>query len=678
MTRRRLPRGSGRVRERWLFWMIAFLAVARSFQSSRGEPVFGTLAVDKHEPYLEIHESGKVRYAALGDDPLTIGRHGDNRVVLGDTMASRFHCLISKTPEGFIVRDLNSSNGTAVNGKRTRYTKLSPGDAVTIGSTRLVLLLGNGQVPPPSQPAPSTRPAEAPRPQRATPPVEPAAQPDAMPLADLSEIEIPEPVTDEEIAEPLTEDDVVSDDAGAEDFGTIPLASGGEVQDEQVVPELASARDPAEVVESLAESLPEKPFGETDIALVSARGQMVHPAGGPAPRGNREAVDWFRLLLLLCSRSRATDIHFEPKGGDYILRMRIDATMIEVCHISNALGVRLLALVKVLSEVDISIKNAVQEGHFSSRVPAGRRGETRRVDYRVSFAPSVFGQKLVIRVLDTSYAPLHVRSLQLPDWMRTEVERAIKQDAGMVLVCGPTGSGKTTTLYALLRGSDIAHRNVMTIEDPVEIQIEGVTQIPVDEAQDKTFSSLLRSALRQDPDVILIGEIRDAETARIAMQAAITGHLVFSTLHTQNTIGTIFRLLDLGVEPYLISQALHLVLAQRLVRQLCPYCKLAVKPTPEQLERMGPAAKGVERLYAPRGCGRCLHTGFFGRRAIFELLTATDTLRDLITHSPSAAQMKTALASTQFQRLHHSGYQLVVEGIVPFEEIDRAVGRDSR
>jgi general secretion pathway protein E len=342
------------------------------------------------------------------------------------------------------------------------------------------------------------------------------------------------------------------------------------------------------------------------------------------------------------------------------------------------LGAKLSALVKVLSDIDIAQRNAIQEGHFGSRVPGPRPGQPRRIDYRVSFAPSVYGQKLVVRVLDTSYAPLHVRSLQLPPWMQEEVDRAIKQDAGMVLTCGPTGSGKTTTLYALIRGSDITRRNVVTIEDPVEIQIEGVTQIPVEEAQGRTFSSLLRSILRQDPDVILIGEIRDAETARIAMQAAITGHLVFSTVHTQNTVGTIFRLLDLGVEPYLVAQALHLVLAQRLARQLCPYCKVPVKPTAEQLERMAEAAQGVQTVYAAKGCPRCLHTGTSGRRAIFELLTCNDALRELIGRNPTAAQIQAALAGTPFRRLHQSGYQLVAEGAVAFDEIERVIGRDQR
>ena len=633
------------------------------------------------EPYLEIHQPGRSWEMPLGDDPVTIGRHSDNRLVLDDTLASRFHCLISKTKEGFILRDLNSSNGTALNGKVVRYSELFPGDAVTVGHTRLVLVVPNGQTDAtPTKPAAPAAPKAAERPKaapppRGRPPVRPAPPPETEPPAPvpLEELGNIEPVQKEEeaieFAEPLTDEDVVPEEPVAMDAAGRPLVEAG---DDDVGEDMVALQDPLEVISSLARSLPDQSFTENDIALLSARGQLIHAAGVGSTRENREGVECLRRLLLLCSRAHATDVHFEPKGGQYVIRMRIDGSMVEVCRISNALGVRLSALVKVLSEIDIAQKNTVQEGHFSSRVPPGRR-----IDYRVSFAPSVYGQKLVVRVLDTSYAPLHLKTLQMPEWMRTELERVIRQEAGMVLVCGPTGSGKTTSLYALIRASDIAHRNVVTIEDPVEIQIEGVTQIPVDEDKDRSFSNLLRSTLRQDPDVILIGEIRDAETARIAMQAAITGHLVFSTVHTQNTTGTIFRLLDLGVEPYLVAQALHVVVAQRLVRQLCPYCKQAVKPSPKQVERMGPSA-ALERVYEPRGCVRCLHTGFSGRRAIFELLTATDELRELIPKNPSPAQLQAALASTPFQTLHQSGYALAAEGIVSLDEIDRVIGREPR
>jgi type II secretory ATPase GspE/PulE/Tfp pilus assembly ATPase PilB-like protein len=218
---------------------------------------------------------------------------------------------------------------------------------------------------------------------------------------------------------------------------------------------------------------------------------------------------------------------------------------------------------------------------------------------------------------------------------------------------------------------------VVTIEDPVEIQIEGVTQIPVNDDQGNSFSALLRSVLRQDPDVILVGEVRDAETARIAMQAAMTGHLVFSTVHAKDTIGTVFRLLDLGVEPFLVASGLHVVISQRLVRQLCPYCKKQLTPTPQQLARMGEAAANVRRIYAPVGCQRCLGTGYAGRRAIFELLRTSEKLREIILKSPSVSDIQSALAGGRFARLTHSGYVLVAQGITSMEEVERLVGGDA-
>ena len=604
------------------------------------------------DAFLEIREPSGVRRIPLGRDPLTVGRHSENRIMLTDHMASRFHCIIGRSADGYWVRDLNSSNGTSLNGKLVRSAPMQPGDTISIGSVKMVLLAGNGAAPPEPRHAPLA-------PQI----IESEGLPEPVDLADI----VNPVVIEDDPPEPLTDADIVEDEP-------IEMVGSGEA-----APQPDAGREPEDVVEAIAESLPDKPFGENEIGLINTRGQLVHPpSASPPPRGRRDAVNWLRLLLLICSRGRVTDVHFEPKGDGYVIRMRIDGTMIEVARISNPLGAKLSALVKVLSEIDISQRNAIQEGHFGARVPGAKLNQPRRIDYRVSFAPSVYGQKLVIRVLDTTYAPLTVSALQLPAWMQQEVEQAIKRDAGMVLACGPTGSGKTTSLYALIRGSDIARRNVVTIEDPVEIQIEGVTQIPVDEEQGRSFSSLLRSILRQDPDVILIGEIRDAETARIAMQAAITGHLVFSTVHTQHTVGTVFRLLDLGVEPYLVAQALHLVLAQRLARQLCPYCKSAVKPTGEQLERMGSAGAGVKTIFVSKGCPRCLHTGFSGRRAIFELLRCDDAVRDLIAHNATMAQIQTALASTPFQRLQTSGYQLVAEGAVPFDEVERVIGREQR
>lgn len=589
--------------------------------------------MSKERPYIEINTAAGNKQLVLGREPISIGRHSENKLVLADNMASRFHCVIEKAVDGYLLRDLGASNGTFVNGRKVRSAMLQPGDVVRVGGTELVLVLPDSVANPPT-------------------------------LMDMEELV---EVVDDQGVDALTEDDLV------EDVGLIGLAGltdgNGSVD----------TSDYEHNLRRMAEGAFSKPFGETDIALLNPRGLAVHASGAYTPRGEpRTVTDLFRLLLLVCFRGRVTDIHLEPKGEHFALRLRSDGVMVDAAKLPNAIGVRLAALVKIVSEIDPSQKTVIQEGHFSARVPSagpGSAGGVRRADYRVSFAPSVFGQKLVVRILDAAVAPATIDNLLMPEWMAQELKRSIEQDAGMVLVCGPTGSGKTSTLYSVVRSLDLMQRNVVTIEDPVEIQIEGVTQLPVDEEKGKSFNELLRTVLRQDPDVILVGEIRDAETARTAMQAAITGHLVFSTVHTKDTVGTIFRLLDLGVEPYLLTQALQLIIAQRLVRRLCPQCKKAVPLTDAQRARMGETAEGVENIYASVGCYRCLNTGFAGRRAVWEMLNTTEEIRDAIVSSPTSGDISKALASHRFEKLQHSAYALVAAGEVAFDEADRAVGR---
>ena len=568
------------------------------------------------DPYLEIRTADSTRDLPITDKPITIGRHPTNMVVLPDGMASRYHCVIEKAQDGLRVRDLDSSNGTRVNGQVVKTWRLGDGDVVQVGKSTLTVR------------APSL--AQNPR-AKAKPVPVPAAEEE-----EEYEVEVVE-IDEEEVQQ-------------------APGGAGFE-----------------QLLARMAESLADKKFGEDDIAMFNARGAVAHPArpgnngrgrGGAEPR---EIVGIFKLILLICFRTRASDIHIEPKQDDYTVRIRADGSMVDVVRLPKDVGIRVTSMIKILCDIDIAQKNIVQEGHFSSRVP------DRRVDYRVSFAPAMFGQKCVIRILDTANTPYHVWDLQLPEWMFEEIQRAMKADSGMFLVCGPTGSGKTSTLYAVIRDIDVSERNVVTIEDPVEIQLDGVTQIPVNEQQGNTFSALLRSVLRQDPDAILVGEVRDPETARIALQAAITGHLVFSTVHSKDTIGTIFRLLDLGVEPYLVSSGLQLVLAQRLVRKLCPACRIATKPTPEILARMGKAGEGVEKIYNPRGCPKCVGTGFMGRRGVFELLSVNEQMREVIMKSPSVAEIQKTLGASKFVKLAQSGYQLVAEGMTSLDEIERSM-----
>jgi general secretion pathway protein E len=300
----------------------------------------------------------------------------------------------------------------------------------------------------------------------------------------------------------------------------------------------------------------------------------------------------------------------------------------------------------------------------------------RRVDYRVSLTPSMHGQKLVIRVLDSAGAPSRMHELGLVPWMYEKLRSIAIKDAGLLLACGPTGSGKTTTLYSCLRELDVDHRNAITIEDPVEYYLEGCTQIPIDHDQGNTFANILRSVLRQDPDVIFVGEIRDTETATVAMQAAMTGHLVYSTVHAKDTISSVFRLLDLGVESYLVANALSLILAQRLIRVLCPTCKRPIKPTPGQAMKMGHQVEGLAKIHVPAGCRRCLRTGFIGRRAVFELLEINDSMRDVILKTPTIQAMREIADQGLFMSLQQFGYHLVAEGLSSMDEVERVSGID--
>ena len=404
-------------------------------------------------------------------------------------------------------------------------------------------------------------------------------------------------------------------------------------------------------------------FSGGDITMLDRQGRPIH-APGPSATASR-AVQTLRSILLGALRTRATDMHFEPRSGDYQVRFRVDGTMLPVLTLPLDLGHALLSAVKVLCELDIARRNVVQDGSFSVNVPG------RHIDFRVSFSPTTHGQKLVARILDTTIVPATLSDLGMPPMMLRSFRAVCNTDSGMVVVSGPTGSGKTTTLYTAIRSLDVRSRNVVTIEDPVEYQLEGVTQTPVNLKAGLTFASLLTSMLRQDPDVILVGEIRDEETARTAMQAAMTGHLVFTTLHARDTIGAIFRLIDLGIEPYMVANAVTLCLSQRLVRILCEQCKKPYRPSPSQLVRMKMENRRIEKLYTHVGCKRCMGVGFLGRTAIFEILNFNDELRDAILRQPTIQAIRKAAGQYTFQSLLDSGYAKVAEGLTTIEEVDR-------
>jgi general secretion pathway protein E len=580
--------------------------------------------------HLEVHSQSGIKRCNLATSKVTIGRHASNSVAIeDDKLISRHHCQIEWSNNNYVLRDLDSRNGTKIDGLDIVSVVLRSGSVFHVGGTPVRFIndgqtvqVAAGQLPHSDPSQPRTRSSDT-----------MAGGEEAL------DLEPGQPVL-------LDEDDGDAYSGGGYGIGsfTALLRVGKNV-----------------------------PYGLSEVALINARGQTVHSATGGAARtkgATAEAIDIIRLLLLGCIRSGASDIHMEPKREGGLVRLRIDGAMVEVSRVDTEMYRRLASLVKVLGDIDISKKGNVQEGHFSVKVP------DRRIDYRISFTPSMYGQKLVIRVLDPFNAPQHLQDLWLPDWMYTRIRDLTKQNTGMLLNCGPTGSGKTTTLYAALRQIDSQQRNVITIEDPIEYEVAGVTQIPVDEEHGQSFHQLLRSCLRQDPDIIVLGEIRDQDTATAAMQAASTGHLVLSTVHAKDTIGTIFRLIDLGVEPYLIASTLNLVLAQRLARLLCVHCKVAKRPTPEQVMRMGRSVTGIETVYAPGGCAKCFGTGYHGRRGIYELLTTNDALRDVIMKTPDMGAIRKAIDLTMFTSLKDGGYDMVIRGETSLEEIERVIGMD--
>ncbi len=412
----------------------------------------------------------------------------------------------------------------------------------------------------------------------------------------------------------------------------------------------------------IIENLPPKGPGDM-VRVVDANGN-----DSDVLEGTSDGPNAVRLLLQVAAKSRATDVHVEPKTEKYNVRMRIDGDMVPIIEVSKRVGELIYGVVKAAGHMHVAGRDAVQDGHFSSRV-----GE-RRVDYRISFTPSVNGQKLVIRVLDQRGSPGSLNDLGMAPYMLDRIRQVTSQDSGLLLSVGPTGSGKTTTLYNAIREIDRQSYNVVTIEDPVEYHLDNTTQIPIDEHKGNTFGTLLRSVLRQDPDVILVGEIRDEETARTAMQAALTGHLVFSSVHAKESITAVFRLLDLKVEPYLVANALNLVLAQRLVRVLCEVCRREIAVAPGQATRVGKYLGGKTKVFAATGCSKCLRTGYRGRRALFELLDVNDELRDIILHNPSITAMKKIIEQGLFTTLQQSGWKLVAEGMTTLDEVDRVAG----
>ena len=375
------------------------------------------------------------------------------------------------------------------------------------------------------------------------------------------------------------------------------------------------------------------------------------------------------LIIQQAVRDGASDVHIEPGEKEISVRYRIDGVLQEIKKLPKSLHEAIASRFKVWGEIDIAKKRTAQDGRFFINA------DSKEIEVRLSTFPTIYGENLVMRILDPTATILELKSLGLPPAIFDSYMKLLKLPEGMVLVTGPTGSGKTTTLYASLGTISDPSLNIITIEDPVEYRLRQIRQTQVNPQAGVTFASGLRAILRQDPDVIMVGEIRDMETAQMAARAALTGHLVFSTLHTNDAPGAVTRLVDIGVEPFLISSGVAGVLAQRLVRTICSSCKEPFVPPPEILEQFGIAKKAKGRkFYRGRGCQACRFSGYRGRIGIYELLLISDTLRDLINEKRSATEIrKVALKSGDLRTLFRDGLEKAAKGITTFEEVSRIV-----
>ncbi|MDH5714024.1 MAG: GspE/PulE family protein, partial [Candidatus Aminicenantes bacterium] len=370
---------------------------------------------------------------------------------------------------------------------------------------------------------------------------------------------------------------------------------------------------------------------------------------------------------------RASDIHIESKDNEVLIKYRIDGSLLQAMEpLDKKHSGTIISRIKVMSELDIAEKRIPQDGRFKLKY----KGRT--IDFRVSIMPNIFGEDAVIRILDKEsinkeFSELRLDVLGFSPWELKKIRKYIYEPYGMLLVTGPTGSGKTTTLYAALSEIKREEDKIITIEDPVEYQIEGITQVPVNEKKGLTFARGLRSILRHDPDKIMVGEIRDPETAQIAIQSALTGHLVFTTVHANNVIDVMGRMLHMGIEPYNFVSAVNCILAQRLVRIICPACKIPVKASPQLLEE---SALEIEKyrdftFYEGKGCIDCGGTGFKGRTAIMEFMEMSDTIRAMIMEKRAGAEVKKQAKSEGMRFLRESALEKAFNGITTLQEINR-------
>jgi type II secretory ATPase GspE/PulE/Tfp pilus assembly ATPase PilB-like protein len=567
-------------------------------------------------PRLEIKSKGSPdQIVEFANGAVSIGRQEGNQIVLKDASASRKHCVIERRNGQITIRDLNTRNGTWMGENKIIEAMLEFGDEIRIGATIIRLL----------------------------PDVLDTADDEGAPVASIIE----EDTIPEELPQTSLDRTVVSTTLAVRAIASGALAK----QLNTLMQACVHVPVPAGA-----------PQASKDVRLMNRKSEAVKLSEHSKAS---EAFEALQQMLFAAFRTRATDIHVEAKAEVYALRFRIDGIMQAVGEITSKMALAILNVIKILCEIDIAKRNVVQEGNFAVELP------TRRVDFRVNMTPTVHGQKLALRFLDAGAVPKQFENLGMEYDAVSELNRICEQDAGMIILAGPTGSGKTTTMYTALQQINALTRNIVTIEDPVEYELANTTQISINAKQGVTFSSVLASVLRQDPDVILVGEVRDQETAKLAMQAATTGHLVLTTLHARDTIGTVFRLIDLGIEPFLVANAVTLCISQRLVRVLCPQCKRPYKPDAKTIRRMNLEGRSFGDFYESVGCKKCMSTGFRGRIALFEMLLFTPAVRDVVLSGPTIGEIRKAAGEWMFSTLLDAGYKKVIEGLTTAQEVER-------
>ena len=422
----------------------------------------------------------------------------------------------------------------------------------------------------------------------------------------------------------------------------------------------------AKAIEEMKREAAERGAGRSDDDYAFVSNKIDDESVNSAPT--------IRLVNSIIERAvteRASDIHLEPQEFVMQVRIRVDGLMRDTLTVPKDLQGSVISRLKIMAGLNIAERRIPQDGRCNIKV------KQKDIDLRVSTLPTVYGEKIVVRLLDKTGGAITKDAIGMSGDDLEKYEKMIRCRSGVILIAGPTGSGKSTTMNAMIGDLNRREVNLVTLEDPVEYNIEGVNQVQINEKTGMTFANGLRAILRQDPDIIAVGEIRDGETAEIAMRAAITGHVVLSTVHTNDAVGTIERLIDIGVEPYLVASALRGVISQRLVRRLCPHCKEAYQPSAEELQDLGIADGAGMQFYRSKGCPKCFDTGYHGRIAVFEFLPVDRAMRTMISDGSARAQieayLKDAAQKTGFISLRDNGQRLLAEGVTSVEELLRVI-----